>query len=254
VGLRFATLNEDPELAVRQREIVASVWKPFMLQDALADRCWARLERYFADFQIYLLRGDELLGLANTIPFCWHLPLKWLPQRGWDWLMERGITGHERGTPPNCLGGLQLAVAAAFQGQGYSAMLLEEMKREAIRRGLSRLLVPIRPTLKHHYPLLPMGRYLGWDNGRGLPYDPWIRTHVKSGARIVRTCRRSMTIRGSVEQWEGWTGLAFRSAGRYPVGGATSAVRIDLATDEGLHHDRNVWVCYDLRRRRSSPA
>ena len=55
-----------------------------------------------------------------------------------------------------------------------------------------------------------------------------------------------MTIRGSVADWETWTGMAFPDSGEYVIGQGTGPVSIDLDRDEGIYYDQNVWVVHDL--------
>ncbi|MBE9511729.1 MAG: hypothetical protein IMY71_12700, partial [Bacteroidetes bacterium] len=44
--------------------------------------------------------------------------------------------------------------------------------------GIDNIAFPIRPTLKCHYPLIPMDDYINWQNKDGLPFDPWLRVHI----------------------------------------------------------------------------
>ena len=55
-----------------------------------------------------------------------------------------------------------------------------------------------------------------------------------------------MTMRGTVADWERWTGMAFPESGEYVVPFATRTVTIDLASDTGTYFDENVWVIHDL--------
>jgi hypothetical protein len=55
-----------------------------------------------------------------------------------------------------------------------------------------------------------------------------------------------MVVRGTVAEWESWTGLTFPDSGDYVVPTATSPVAIDRNQDEGVYLDQNVWVVHDL--------
>ncbi len=120
--------------------------------------------------------------------------------------------------------------------------------RPAVEAGLKALIACVRPTEKARYPLLPIETYAAWRRADGLPFDPWLRVHARAGARIVRGSPRSMTIAGSVGEWQEWTGLTFPISGPYVVEGALSPVEIDLATDCGAYYDPNVWMVHDLSR------
>ena len=111
--------------------------------------------------------------------------------------------------------------------------------------GLRRLVIPLRPTLKHLYPLTPISRYITWTRD-GLPFDPWLRVHVRAGARIVKACERSMTIAGTIAQWEDWTQMSFPETGKYIVPGALLPVEMDCENDSGVYLEPNVWVEHQL--------
>lgn len=154
----------------------------------------------------------------------------------------------EAGQKPDTLGAIQIGVARHRRGQGLSALMLAAMRRTAQEAGLTALIACVRPTAKTRYPLLPIETYAAWRRpGDGLPFDPWLRVHVRAGGRAVRASPRSMTIAGSIAEWEAWTGLSFPTSGPYVVEGALAPVEIDLAADRGVYHDPNIWVVHDLR-------
>jgi hypothetical protein len=120
------------------------------------------------------------------------------------------------------------------------------MKSLARESGFTCLIAPVRPSLKSRYPLIPFARYVTWKNGNGEPFDPWLRTHWRSGARFGPVAMRSMHYYGSISEWKTWTGLSFKESGRYVVEGALVPVRIDVEADTGTYIEPNVWMTYDL--------
>jgi len=116
------------------------------------------------------------------------------------------------------------------------------MRSTAARHGLGDLIAPVRPTWKSRYPLTPMERYVRWRRDDGLPFDPWIRLHVRLGGEILAVCLESLVVRGTVAEWEGWTGLAFPESGDYVVEGGLVPVTIDRARDVGRYADPNLWM------------
>jgi hypothetical protein len=120
------------------------------------------------------------------------------------------------------------------------------MQALAAARGLGSLIGPVRPTLKAAYPLAPMERYVRWTTPDGAPLDPWIRTHWRLGAEIVRVVPRALVITGTVAQWEEWTAMRFPDTGPYIVPGALQPVTIDRERDEGRYEDPNVWMRHTL--------
>ena len=114
------------------------------------------------------------------------------------------------------------------------------MKALAKARGYAHLIAPVRPNRKSLYPLTPMERYIRWRREDGAPFDPWLRVHWKLGAQILKVASNSMEVRGSVAQWEKWTGMRFPESGEYVVPGALTPVAMDLEKDEGVYRDPNV--------------
>ena len=55
-----------------------------------------------------------------------------------------------------------------------------------------------------------------------------------------------MTVKGTIAQWEEWTGLVFPESGDYVVRGALEPVRIDREADLGTYVEPNVWMLHRL--------
>lgn len=62
------------------------------------------------------------------------------------------------------------------------------------------------------------------------------------GATVLGTAHRSMTITGTVAEWETWTGMVFPETGQYVVPDALGLVDIDRDTDTGTYLEDNLWV------------
>ena len=112
---------------------------------------------------------------------------------------------------------------------------------------MTRLVAPVRPSLKHRYPLTPIERYVEWRDEDGSPFDPWLRVHVRCGGRIVKVCHRAMRIVGSIGEWESWTGMRFPEGGSYVVPGALAPIELDTQKDLGVYIEPNVWMLHELR-------
>jgi hypothetical protein len=125
--------------------------------------------------------------------------------------------------------------------------MIEAMREVALEAGFDDVIACVRPTEKARYPLLPIETYAAWRRDDGLPFDPWLRVHARAGARIVRASPRSMTIAGSIAEWEEWTGMRFPASGQYVVEGALAPVEIDVEADRGVYLDPNVWMVHGLR-------
>ncbi|GAA3039899.1 hypothetical protein GCM10017559_80300 [Streptosporangium longisporum] len=95
---------------------------------------------------------------------------------------------------------------------------------------------------KARYPLTPMERFVTWVRRDGSPFDPWLRTHHRMGARILCPAERSMTVTGTVDEWQRWASMEFPDSGSYVVPGALVPVTIDREADLGEYVEPNVWM------------
>ncbi|MGD8484998.1 MAG: hypothetical protein PVH07_00035 [Chloroflexota bacterium] len=152
----------------------------------------------------------------------------------------------EGARPPNTLGAIMIVTDPARRGDGLGSLMLGAMQEAGRLHGLSTLVACVRPTLLERYPLTPIGEYARWTRDDGLPFDPWIRIHVRLGGRLSRPEPASMRVSASIDDWETWTGMAFPASGEYVVPGACAPVRVDRDADTATYLDPNVWVIHDL--------
>jgi len=248
IEFTILTAKDWDDLPAVDNQLAPRVWPAFMLQDAVSNRRWSQLYTIFPEFQFALLEiaTDQVMVVANSLPLAWDGAPENLPDDGWDWALETGFQDQAEGRSPRTQCALSIAVAPEFQGQGLSTHALMAMKSIGRDAGLSSLLAPVRPSLKSRYPLIPMEGYIRWKNDHGLPFDPWMRIHVRQGAEIVRVCPRSMHIEGSISDWENWTEMAFPESGRYIVPGALVPVEMDRDEDRGIYIEPNVWTRHPL--------
>ncbi len=241
--LRFVTAAEDAELVREATSKIGPEWPEFMLHDPVADLlddCYKELP----DFQFVLVDAvtNETLALGNSIPLAWSGQIQQLPDEGWDWALKKGIADFRSGVKPNLLCALQIVVFGDNRGKGLSSRAVRAMKENGRKHGLPEMIAPVRPNLKHTYPLTPIENYITWKDDRGLPFDAWLRVHVRQGATIIRPCKEAMRITGTISEWEQWTELRFPETGDYIVPGALVPVRIDVEQDLGTYIEPNVWV------------
>lgn len=245
------TYAEQPEA---KREVFHAVklpaWRyPFVFEDEVANRLWDRLEDDFAPFQFVLRDGDAggaIAAVGHTLPFYWDAPLAELPDRGWDAIFERAVADYDAGRTPNLITAIEASIAPAYQGKGVSRHVLATMRATAQEHGFPALVAPVRPSWKARYPITPMERYVTWTDEAGAPFDPWLRTHWRLGATVVKVAPQSMRIPGTVAEWEGWTGLKFPESGSYVVAGALAPIEIDREHDAGVYIEPNVWMHHAL--------
>ena len=244
---RVITCWDDHDLLLREQKRIGGEWPEFMLHDPVAQKlaeCYQKLP----DFQFVLIdqHADKVVSIANSIPLSWDDKLENLPDTGWDWALAKGIEDADAARKPNLLCALQIVVFDGNRGKGISAEAVRAMKAIGQSHGLRGLIAPVRPNRKCEFQDTSIDEYITWTNDDGLPFDPWLRVHIKEGARIIKPCHTAMRIPGSVADWEKWTGMRFKSSGDYPVPGALVPVRIDLEKNEGVYVEPNVWVWHDL--------
>jgi GNAT superfamily N-acetyltransferase len=248
MNLQVHTYAEDPTLPDQVWLAVKKPnWPEFMFHDPVAGRLWHRLERDFAAYQFVLRDSDaggRIAAVGHTLPFYWEGEL---PDGGWDEIFEKCVADLEAGTVPNQITAIEASIAPEYQGHGVSRVVLETMRDIAKSRGFTTLVAPVRPTWKSRYPLTPIERYVTWTHdASGAPFDPWLRTHWRMGARIEKTASRSMTIPGTVAAWEKWSGLRFPESGAYIVPGALTPLIVDVAQDSAVYVEPNVWMRHSL--------
>jgi hypothetical protein len=245
-GHSIWTMAERPEVEPEIDAAMAAVWPQFMREHEGAAELFGHADRDFPDFQFVLLDpSGRLAAVANSMPLVWDGTDDGLPD-GWLEQGRRGVADHAAGRAPNALGAMQIVVRPGLQGGGLSGTMIATMRAAAKAAGFRAVMACLRPTWKHRYPLAPIARYAWWTRADGQPLDPWIRLHVRLGARLVKASPHSMTMRGSVADWERWTGLELPESGAYVIPNATAILTIDRERGEGVSEDENVWVVHDL--------
>jgi hypothetical protein len=215
-----------------------------MLEDPIAGLYWNHLFTVFQAYQIIVCNAQDIpIAAGHTIPLLWDGTLQGLP-RGWDAALTQGVSDCQQQYAPNTLCALAAIIEPNAQGQGLSASIIRAMKAVAHQHHLSNLIAPVRPSQKSRYPLLSIEDYVAWVRDDGLPIDPWLRVHVRLGAKLLQIAHESMRIEGSIEDWEEWGGLPLHTSGKYIIPGALVPVEIDREHDLGIYIEPNVWLCH----------
>src|SRR3954454_13091263 len=100
---------------------------------------------------------------------------------------------------------------------GLGSRMIRRMAEIGRDHGLDALIAAVRPTLKHLYPLTPTERYIGWRRADETHFDPWLRTHERLGAEIVKVAPQSTTSPGSLTEWDRGRQIAFPETSAYVV-------------------------------------
>lgn len=227
---------ERPELLQRRAEL-GDTWHEFMYHDAVANRLWNRQYEDYPDLQLWLVDDDDrLIAESNAVAIPFGPPE--LPDAGWDAALEGAFAGETA----QAVSAIAITIGVDQRGRGLSKVMLDGVRKAVAARGLEDLVAPVRPSLKHRYPLAPIERYIEWRREDGKLLDPWLRVHEDAGATLIGVASESMRISGSVAEWEDWTKLVFPESGTYVVPGALVPVEIDRERDEGVYVEPNVWM------------
>ena len=240
--LTFLDLNKTQ--IEQYRNAINAAFPEIILRSQVMKSYWSKLEKYFPFTQIFIIGTDDnLIGFMNTVPVFWDKSLNELPDDGWDWMLRSGITDFEEGKQPNTLGGLQIIVTKEHQGKGFSKILITQAKKVVEKIGYKNFIIPIRPTFKHLHPEMKMSDYINLKKDTKI-YDPWIRTHLKSGAKIIRICNNSMNISGDIPFWESLLNQKINTSGKYIATGALNPITIDFQKNHGEYREDNIWIAY----------
>ncbi len=244
MSVSLISVAERPDLVAAASAMGGEIWPDYLITAALLE-FWDDLYLpALARFQTLAVddASGAVIGLGNSVPF-WREPDAPLPDKGWDAVLELGVTAAQRGMPVNAL---SVAIRPAYRGTGLAERLLGAMKLSAQAAGLASMVAPVRPTLKSLYPLQDFATYCSWRRPDGTSFDPWLRTHEALGANVIGPAMASMTMTANVAQWQDWSGLRFPASGLYAIAGALAPLDVDLCADRATYIEPNLWMQHPL--------
>jgi hypothetical protein len=249
MDLLVATIADRPDLAHRLDDFPGA-WPEFMYHDPVSSQLYDVVVGEYPEFSLIAVdrnAPDRLVAKTCSFPFNWPGdPDAGLPTGGYDAVILRATGDRLTHQPGNLVAAVEVVVQTALQGSGVSGVMLDALRRNTARLGYPSLVVPVRPNRKHEHPDIPMTEYVRWTRRDGLPVDPWLRVHVRAGARIVGIAPRSMTVAGTLDEWRSWTGLPFDTDGPVRVPKALVPVHCDVVNDHAVYVEPNVWVHHVL--------
>jgi hypothetical protein len=89
-----------------------------------------------------------------------------------------------------------------------------------------------------------MAEFLTWRTPGGEAFDPWVRTHLRLGARLLDVAPTSMTISGTLEDWRRWVEDPLPGSGSYVVAGGLAPLVVQ--DDVGTYVEPNVWLVHEV--------
>ena len=239
-----ATYAARPDLAARVGEI-ADPWPEF-IHHANCNRLWHVMRERFPQFQLVLFDADSerMLGRGQTMPVRWDGTAAGLPG-GVDDAVEQGAALADGEADTLCA--IVAVLDPAARGRRLSSLVIDAMRSAAAAAGLKALIAPVRPTLKENYPLTAIESYATWRRDDGRLFDPWLRVHERLGGEVLWIAERSMTVEGTIGEWESWTEMPFPESGSYVLPGALVPIEIDREADLGRYVEPNVWMRHSPR-------
>ena len=230
------------------RGMTKAAWPEFMLHEQVANELWHELLDRFPEYQLALYDREQkrVAAMGNSFPLRWGRVLEDLPEGGWDWAFLEAVNAHKQGLTPNMHCAIQVVVHPDYRSHGLSAPMIEAVGATTKAKGLQALIIPVRPSEKSKYPLTSIDDYIKWTNDEGLPFDTWLRVHIRLGGKIIKVCHQSKTIRGTRAEWMEWTGMKFPQSGKYYLPGALNPMEVNLEKDEGIYIEPNVWMVHGV--------
>jgi GNAT superfamily N-acetyltransferase len=249
MDLLIANLADRPDLPSTHAAL-EDLFPAFMYEDPMGGLYYADKHAAFPEFVVVAVDAaepDRIAARALSVPFTWEGdPDVELPRDGWDGVIRRAAKDRQFGRRGNLVSALEITIRRDLQGHGLSAVMLDAMRRNAAKLGFGSLVAPVRPTAKHRHPHVPIAEYAAWSRDDGLPYDPWLRVHVRAGGRVVGVCHRACVIPGTLAEWRSWTGLPFDTSGLVVVPDALVPVHCDTVHDHAVYVEPAVWVHHRL--------
>ncbi|MFG3497850.1 N-acetyltransferase [Streptomyces sp. NPDC047928] len=247
--LTIFTLAERPDLEDAMWRMPHR-WPEFMRHDPVADIAYLWMVTEIPEYaRVAVDATGTVVARSFSVPFASAADGRdgRLPAKGWDQVLLWAMDDAREGRKPDTVSAIEITVAREALGRGLSSRMLTAMRDGARERGFGEVVAPVRPNGKPQEPYASMAEYaFRTRQGDGLPYDPWLRVHVRAGGVIDSVAPASMTIADSVERWREWTGLPFDTDGPVEVPGALAPVRCEASQGHAVYVEPNVWVRHRL--------
>jgi GNAT superfamily N-acetyltransferase len=244
MDLDIATMAEQPG----REDLWAQLdngWPRFMVNDPTGGLYYSHIESAYPEYALLAVdrQTGRAVAKALSVPLAYDGDIAGgLPEDGWDWAIRTSAHDRLRGTKPTIVSALEILIRPDLRGSGLSRVMLAAMRDNTARLGFTDLVAPVRPSGRQGHEQTPIDEYAHAVRPDGLPVDPWLRVHVRAGARIVNVAHLSMVIAGTLAQWREWTGLPFDVSGPVQVPQALVPVHCDVTQDHAVYVEPNVWV------------
>ncbi len=242
-GLTAEPFRARPRPPEQLTALFGGGWPPFIDADVTAAACLPRIRELFTDLELILSADAD----GTLVAGCWGVPIRWdgdpaaLPA-GYSDSLVRALADHDAGADCDTLVIGAAQVRPDRHGAGVAGVALRALSDAARRRGLRRVVAPLRLPGKMRYPLTPIDTYAAWTRPDGTALDPWLRTHLAMGARVIGTSGTSQCFTGTVAEWERWSGMSLSDARSAILPLALAPLQLDHGRDHGELCEPAVWV------------
>jgi len=163
-----------------QMEVLfAGGFPTFITADLAVKEYIGRVREYFPHLDVMLVDvGDTPVATGWGVPTSWWGDVADLPCSFAD-VLRRALEVHDAGVEANTFVICGAVVDPGRKGTGTATELIRALSSLGEAQGMTRVLAPLRPTRKHLYPLFSIEDYIPWVRDDGLPFDPWLRLHVR---------------------------------------------------------------------------
>jgi GNAT superfamily N-acetyltransferase len=219
-----------------------------MMHDKIAETYYGDLSRWLDNVLLAVDPEGSIVARSFRVDFAMGegIGRPSLPDDGWDGILLWAFFDRVLQRPPTHTSAIEITIHPDHRGTGLAGRMIGAMAADAARAGFDALYAPVRPSRKTEEPETPMEEYIARFRDDGLPFDPWIRAHVRLGAEIVKVCPTAMTISGTLVEWREWTGLPFDRSGPVAVPGALVPVHVSVEHDHAVYVEPNVWMRHPL--------
>ena len=241
----ITTLKERPDLARAVEGLYSNAWPKFVSGEKVMSSYWGFINEHFWDHQILLINRETVLAVVNSAAFHQGKDNDEVSSEGIYWGLNKIAHDFYNKKRPDTLMALQVIVNPQFKKKGLSYHCVKELKCLAKCKGYDNVYIPLRPSCKHLYPLMPIEEYVVFIDEMNKHYDPWIRVNVMLGGEVIKPCK-GITIIDTIEQWETWTGLSFPFDGSYVVSEAMVPIEVDVLNNKVSYYQENVWIRHKI--------
>jgi GNAT superfamily N-acetyltransferase len=222
--------------------LFAEGFPAFITGDQEVKQHIGHVRELFGEYNIMLVDDDgEPEATGWGVPISWSSEIRDLPET-FARVLERSLETFDASDVADTFVICGAVVSPARKASGVAQALIGALIDTAVTHGLSKVIAPVRPTLKHRYPLQSIDAYAKWVRSDGLLWDPWLRLHVRMGGEVIHLAKKAQTMNGTVAQWEEWSGMELPESGDYVIPGGMALLHIDKSANLGTYVEPNVWI------------